>query len=405
MKINVTLRKELTNKNGLAPVSLVINDRGKRIIIPTGLSAIPATWLGGGMIRGDQQLTMKIYNKLNKAESVIARLELSGEIQHLTLSQIKSAIIGEFEGVAYRRKNNFIDYFQHFADTRPATRTREIYHATIKALSKYDNKIAAKGFEDITVRYLTDFHAYLSNGRATLNGAAIHLRNIRAVFNAAIDEDLTLFYPFRKFKIKHSQTRKKNLGVEKLRELWNCDVEPHQERFLDFWKLSFLLIGINTKDLCENCVLREGRVEYMRAKTHKPYSIKVEPEAMEIINKYRGKNRLLSFSENFANYKYFAMKVNHELKRLGGKRIVKRDAGHYQHKEVVEYDITYPELTMYHARHTWASLAAELDIPKETVAAALGHSARTVTDIYIDFDQRKVDAANRRVIDYVLCKK
>ena len=59
-------------------------------------------------------------------------------------------------------------------------------------------------------------------------------------------------------------------------------------------------------------------------------------------------------------------------------------------------------LTTYHARHTWASVAAELDIPKETIAAALVHSARTVTDIYIDFDQRKVDAANRRVIDYVL---
>lgn len=81
---------------------------------------------------------------------------------------------------------------------------------------------------------------------------------------------------------------------------------------------------------------------------------------------------------------------------------MKRDAGHYQHREVVEYDITYPELTMYHARHTWASLAAELDIPKETIAAAPGHSQSSVTDIYIDFDQRKVDEANRRVIDYVL---
>jgi integrase len=65
----------------------------------------------------------------------------------------------------------------------------------------------------------------------------------------------------------------------------------------------------------------------------------------------------------------------------------------------------FPELTTYWARHTWATIAASLDIPKETIAAALGHGGNTVTDIYIDFDQRKVDDANRRVIDYVLYDK
>ena len=61
----------------------------------------------------------------------------------------------------------------------------------------------------------------------------------------------------------------------------------------------------------------------------------------------------------------------------------------------------YPQLTMYWARHTWATIAASLDIPKETIAAALGHGGNTVTDIYIDFDQKKVDEANRKVIDHV----
>lgn len=46
-------------------------------------------------------------------------------------------------------------------------------------------------------------------------------------------------------------------------------------------------------------------------------------------------------------------------------------------------------LTTYWARHSWATIAASLDIPKETIAAALGHSNHTVTDIYIEFDYRK----------------
>ena len=45
------------------------------------------------------------------------------------------------------------------------------------------------------------------------------------------------------------------------------------------------------------------------------------------------------------------------------------------------------------------TLAAEIDTPKETIAEALGHSIATVTDIYIKFNRRKIDEANRRVID------
>ena len=65
----------------------------------------------------------------------------------------------------------------------------------------------------------------------------------------------------------------------------------------------------------------------------------------------------------------------------------------------------FPNLTTYWARHTWATLAAGLEIPKETIAAALGHGGNTVTDIYIDFDRKKVDEANRRVIDWVFYGK
>ena len=59
-------------------------------------------------------------------------------------------------------------------------------------------------------------------------------------------------------------------------------------------------------------------------------------------------------------------------------------------------------LNIHIARHTWATIASELDIPKDTISAALGHGGNSVTDIYINFDQRKVDEANRKVLDYVL---
>ena len=59
-------------------------------------------------------------------------------------------------------------------------------------------------------------------------------------------------------------------------------------------------------------------------------------------------------------------------------------------------------ITSYWARHSWATIAASIDIPDDVISLALGHSARNATTaIYIERDRRKIDEANRRVIDWV----
>lgn len=59
-------------------------------------------------------------------------------------------------------------------------------------------------------------------------------------------------------------------------------------------------------------------------------------------------------------------------------------------------------LSSYWARHTYATLLAEIDTPVEVISMALGHSLGSrVTQIYILQDLRKVDEANRRLFDYV----
>ena len=67
----------------------------------------------------------------------------------------------------------------------------------------------------------------------------------------------------------------------------------------------------------------------------------------------------------------------------------------------VERTPLFPELTTYWARHTWATIAAELDIPKKQSRQPWGHSLGDVTDIYIQFNRKKIDKANRKVLDYL----
>lgn len=95
-----------------------------------------------------------------------------------------------------------------------------------------------------------------------------------------------------------------------------------------------------------------------------------------IIERNRGDGLLLSWAEGCTSYRQFAAKVNKFLP---------------------------DNITTYYARHTWATIAASLDVPDDVISQALWHAARnSTTAIYIERSQRKVDEANRRVIDFVL---
>lgn len=223
------------------------------------------------------------------------------------------------------------------------------------------------------------------------------MRNLRAVFNAAIDDDVIdqNAYPFRKFKIKHEETRKRSLTVEQLRALRDYPCEPHQEKYRNLFVLIFYLLGLNAVDLFGAKELTNGRLEYRRAKTGRLYSIKVEPEAMKIIKKYGGKGYLLNVLDEWGDYKHFLHRLNNNLKQIGPFKRSGRGG-----KKI--FDPLFPELSTYWARHTWATIAADLDVPDETISLALGHAgANSTTNIYINRNQRKVDEANRKVIDYL----
>ena len=276
--------------------------------------------------------------------------------------------------------------------------TRGVYKHTLDRIRAFDKNVDNKMFEDIDLKWLTDFEAFCAK-TACKNARNIHLRNIRAVFNNAIDYGITTAYPFRRFKIRPEATRKRSMAVEELRRLFDYPVEDYAEIYRDMFRLIFMLVGINSVDLHGlKSITRDGRIEYKRAKTGRLYSIKVEPEAMEIINKYRGVKGLLCIADRWSDSRNFRHQCNKALQKIG--QVERKGRGG---KKTITAE--FEGVTTYWARHTWATIAASLDIPKDTIAAALGHGGDTVTDIYIDFDQKKVDAANRRVLDWVLYGK
>lgn len=402
IKIYFDTRKS-KSKEQKSAVKISINHRSSTSYLLLGISILPSQWDAKRLRVKDHpnkvQLNALLTKKYADAEQALLNLTMTGEVNKMTAPQVKAHIERVLAGITIEQQNamkashdTFSKWYLRFMN-RKTDRTKEIYEATYKHLEKWlgKSKLEKLLFEQIKISWIEDFIDYLSE-TCSCNTIAIHLRNIRAVFNYAIDNEITTNYPFRRFKIKNEPTRKRNFDVDTLRDIFDAEVEPWMERYRDFFKLSFMLIGINTKDLCHLKDICNGRAEYIRSKTHKKYSIYIHPEAIEIIEKYKGENQLLNYLDTIKNYRSFNSRLVYGLKKM--KELINQDREH-----------KIDTLTMYWARHSWATIAARLDIPKDTIAAALGHGGHTVTDIYIEFDMSKVDDANRKVLDYVLYGK
>ena len=387
--------RHVSVKTSEAALKVAVSHLSKTAYIPLEISLKPSQWDAKGC-KVTQHPKRKSLNdaisaKLLEYKVVLSEVAEKYDLDTLSANELRDLLVDWKNSDKIRIDDNCVmSVFGRFVEHKTG-RTKNLYECTEKKIRAFLGKEADRlRFEQVNVEWLHRFNDYLAQTAPSANSRSIHMRNFRAIFNYAIDNEITTNYPFRRFKIKSEPTRKRNFDVETLRAIFNADVlDPWMVRYRDLFKLTFMLIGINFVDLCNLKDIRNGRIEYIRAKTHKLYSIKLEPEIEEIITKYRGDIHLLNYMDTYKDYRSFYMNTCTGLKaireRLAEKNILNIDT-----------------LTTYWARHSWATIAASLDIPKETIAAALGHSSHTVTDIYIEFDYRKVDEANRRVLNWVL---
>ncbi|MDE5774202.1 MAG: site-specific integrase [Muribaculaceae bacterium] len=384
------LDKRATKPGYPAPIKLSITKNGVAAYISMNIAILINQWdkKAQSIVNHPQKRQLNAFLAQRKVEidQLIFRLLGSGELDGLRAPEIKDRVYLELNPPTEDNSHKyFATRFMAFANSKSES-TRKVYITTYNSISAYEPEFGKLRFEDINKDWLVNYELYLVNKGIKKNTRNIHFRNIRAVFNDAIDNEITSAYPFRKFKIKPEPTRKRSFDIQTLRTIFNMEVEPDLQKYVDLFKLTFFLIGINVVDLCRLTNISDGRIIYNRAKTGKRYSIKVEPEAMEIIEKYRGEHYLLYMLERHSTYRTFYMQWCRAFSKI---------------KERLKL----PELSTYWARHSWATIAAALDIPKETIAEALGHEmGNSTTAIYIDFDKKKVDEANRKVIDWVLGK-
>ena len=398
--IRVKLDTRRANENGNYPVKIIIVHNQTNSAISINCYLPEKAWLGDGLERpvkvsyaGAKTINDQIQALYIEFRKRVFDLELSGWTKNAKAVDIKERILSD-RSIAPVSKEKFTSFASKFADELKNNGTRRNYLYTIGKLKEFAQKDKIE-FEEMNHPFLRQFDDWLSRSGSGVNTRSIHFRNIRAVFNRAIDDEIISqeIYPFRKFKIKNEDKDKVSLTAEQIKKLHEYEFKtPALKMARDYWMLSFFLCGINPIDLYHlKKTDSEGRISFVRSKmqggTHSTIRLLIQPEAQEIVARYRNDDEspyLLNFIDRYLSYDIFKSFLSKKIRKIA---------------EITELN----GLTMYWARYSWATIADSLDIPEKTISKGLGHVDKSMAGRkYIAFDWSKVDRANRLVIENVL---
>ncbi|MCI1778768.1 MAG: site-specific integrase [Bacteroidales bacterium] len=399
-KLRLDTRRQL--KDGTYPVQVAVG-YGSNIYLATGIFLTSADWdsrTQRATGRNAKRINAVLDTLLIRVSNRILELRETGRWDNLTGPQLREMLTD----LDLESPTVGVPTLGALFDTVIATKTggtAMLYGQTLKKLTAYCDPYQVR-FEKITKLWIDGFYASLDP--LAINSRAMHLRNLRNVINYALDENITQNYPFRNYRIPTEETVMRVLPVEKMRQLLALRLSSYDTEYRDMFMLSFYLIGINMVDMAaltkDNII--DGRLEYRRSKTGKFYSIRLEPEAIEIIARYRGKKHLLAPFDRFDRYQDYTAHLNAALRKIGPQKMVNGKPV-YTKNHLPVMDPLEAGITWYWARYSWATYAADLDIPKDTISEALGHKyGSSITGVYIKFSRDKIDAANRRVIDWTV---
>lgn len=375
--LRLDLRRPL--KDGTYPVQVKVGF-GTNLYLATGIYLKPEDWDARLQVctgKAARRINNILGTLLLQTNNRVLELRESGQFGKLTTAQLRQMLTNLELSAPTVGVPSVGDYIDRVRDLKTPN-TQVSYVTTKNRLALYCDPDTLR-FSDLSYAWFEAWIKKMEDDGLKRNTVSKYLKVVKTVIKYAEDDNVAVNQAYKKIDSRaETDTPMRNLPVEVMRRIRDTKLDGKVNRYIDAFMLSFYLIGMNLADMLalpKDCIVN-GRLQYRRAKTGKNYSIKIEPEAQAIIDKYPGKDHLLSFGEKFG--RWFRCGCNETLSKI--------EKG----------------LTWYYARYSWANYAVDLDIPKDIISEALGHKhGSTVTGIYIKYSLDKVDKANRQVIDYL----
>ena len=270
-------------------------------------------------------------------------------------------------------------------------RTSETYIATFQSFMVFRENQDVP-LDGISSDLMLLYEAHLKARDVSMNTISFYMRNLRAVYNRAVEKGLTpQNKPFRHVYTGVDKTIKRAIPIKEIKALKELDLslKPSLNFARDMFMFSFYTRGMSFIDMAylKKSDLQNGILTYRRRKTGQQLSINWEKCMEDIVSKYAQNQTdyLLPIIKETVNerrqYDNALHLVNYHLKDLSSLLKLQRP------------------LTMYVARHSWASAAKAKNIPLSVISEGMGHDSEATTQIYLaSLETSVVDKANKMIL-------
>ena len=271
-------------------------------------------------------------------------------------------------------------------------RTSETYRSTLRSFMQFrDGKDVF--LNDINSDLMRRYEAYLIGRGITKNSSSFYMRILRAVYNRAVEKDLTINRnPFKHVYTGIDKTVKRAIPLKTIKQIKNLDLSlrPSLDFARDMFLFSFYTRGMSFIDMAylKKKDLSNGILSYRRRKTGQQLFIRWEQCMQEIVTKYDNPLSIYllpiikpSNGDERTQYKHSLHIINRRLKQIS---------------KILKIDIP---LSTYVARHSWASIAKSKNIPISVISEGMGHDSETTTQIYLaSLENNIIDRANLQIL-------
>lgn len=333
-----------------------------------------------------RQIAQKLTRDMKRLDAVIVELSNDGNL--FTADDVvrifqKAATGHSFFG--------FMDEVINQLKRLGKVRTVETYTSTLHSFMRFrDSKDVMLG--EINSDLMMEYEAWLKSNRVAMNTVSFYNRILRAVYNRAVEKELTTQrYPFKHVYTGIDKTIKRAIPLKALKRIKELDLslKPNLDFARDMFLFSFYTRGMSFIDMAylKKSDLYNNILSYRRRKTGQQMFIRWEKCMQEILDKYPANETgyllpiIKTPDRERMQYRNMQRLVNNKLKEVSA---------------MADLQIN---LSMYVSRHSWASIAKSQNIPLSVISEGMGHGSENTTQIYLaSLDNSTIDKANEMIL-------
>lgn len=392
--VEVVCYKYKPLRNGELPLKIRVTKDRKVRYVSLGVSTKPEHWdFKKNQPKADcpnrEYIEKLIANRISEIKATI--VELKAEERDFTATSLLQKIDTKSSSLSIAEI-----FLEHLKFLQGCKRTGYMLsiRQTYNSLLKFNGTLDIP-FSEIDVNWLRRYEGWLRKSNKSENTIGIRFRNLRMIYNKAIEKGAVKkeLYPFDSYKVSklHKETIKRAIVKDDIKRVLNYNVNGrdfYTSLAIALFSFSYYMGGINFVDMAylQGSNIIDGRLVYYRKKTSKLINLPMNPEAMEIISRY---------NTGLTGYVFPILSFAHKTEQMKLNRLHKVITKVNKALKLIGQELGLPiKLTTYVARHSFATVLKRAGVSTSIISESLGHSSEKITQIYLDsFENSQIDEA------------